>query len=169
MPKPPRRPFVPALLALACWGAFGQGTAWGEEATGRAASIADDVVAHLPSTAAAEAWIHHAAGTISYYAREFAGRLTASGERFDPEAMTMAHPSLPFGTKVRVTSMRSRRSVVVTVNDRGPHTGGRIGDLTPAAARELGMLRAGLVRARLEVLDVSSAAGSRPAPNRPSR
>lgn len=164
-----RRPFVPALVALACWGAFGHGIAHGHETAGQAASIAEEVVAHLPSATQAEAWIHHTAGTISYYARTFAGRLTASGERFDPDAMTMAHPSLPFGTKVRVTSMRSRRSVVVTVNDRGPHTGGRVGDLTPAAARELGMLRAGLVRARLEVLDVSSAAGSRPVPSRPNR
>ena len=110
-------------------------------------------------------------GTISYYAEHFAGRPTASGEPFDPHAMTMAHPSLPFGTLVRVSTSNGQRSVILTVNDRGPFHGGRIADVSPAAARLLGMIRKGLAKARLEVLEMelSPAAGSRPAPSRPAR
>lgn len=112
-----------------------------------------------------------AQGKISYYASQFAGRLTASGEIFDPEAMTMAHPTLPFGTLVRVTTLHGARSVVLKVNDRGPFHGARIADVSPAAARLLGMIRKGLVKVRLEVIDpvLSPAAGSRQAPSRPHR
>lgn len=107
-------------------------------------------------------------GRISYYAGKFAGRLTASGEIFDPEAMTMAHPTLPFGTLVRVTTLHGGRSVVLTVNDRGPFHGRRVADVSPAAARLLGMIRAGLVKARIEVIDplLSPVAGFRPEPSR---
>jgi rare lipoprotein A len=64
---------------------------------------------------------------------------TASGERFDANELTAAHRSLPFGTRVRVTNHSNGRSVIVTINDRGPFVGGRIIDVTPAAARALGM------------------------------
>jgi rare lipoprotein A len=64
----------------------------------------------------------------------------------------MAHPNLPFGTRVRVTNLRNGRSVVVRVNDRGPFVGSRIADLSQAAAATLGMLHRGLARARIEVL-----------------
>jgi rare lipoprotein A len=67
--------------------------------------------------------------------------------------MTMAHPKLPFGTMVRVTNLRNGRSVVVRVNDRGPFVGKRIADLSQAAASEIGMMRRGVARARIEVLD----------------
>lgn len=96
-------------------------------------------------------------GALSYYGNEFAGRRTATGERFDPTRLTMAHLTLPFGTLVRVTNLRNNKSVVVRVNDRGPHTGGRIGDVSAAAAAMLDMLRAGIVRARLEVLGAHAA------------
>jgi len=76
-------------------------------------------------------------GLASVYSTESGGG-TASGQRLDPAAMTAAHPSLPFGTKVRVTNKRNGRSVVVTINDRGPFTRGRIIDVTPAAAQALG-------------------------------
>ena len=66
------------------------------------------------------------------------GRRTASGERFDQHALTAAHPTLPFGSLVRVTNRRNGRSVVVRINDRGPFVHGRIIDLTPAGARALG-------------------------------
>ena len=92
-------------------------------------------------------------GRIAWYGRKFAGRKTASGERFDPEAMTMAHPSLPFGTRVRVTNLANDKSVTLRVNDRGPTTPGRIADVSAAAARELDMIKAGVVEARLEVLE----------------
>ncbi len=92
------------------------------------------------------------AGRVAWYGRRFAGRRTASGERFDPNAMTMAHRSLPFGTQVKVTHAESGRSVVVRVNDRGPTQPDRIGDLSHAAARSLGILRSGVADVELEVL-----------------
>ena len=91
-------------------------------------------------------------GKVAYYGRKFAGRKTASGERFNPNAMTMAHKSLPFGTLVRVTNTKNKRSVVVRVNDRGPTNPGLVGDLSLAAAKKLHMLRSGVVDAKLEVV-----------------
>jgi rare lipoprotein A len=89
---------------------------------------------------------------VSLYGKEFEGRKTASGEPFDPEALTMAHRTLPFGTRVRVTNLENRRSVEVVVNDRGPFVAGRIADLSLAAARALGMIRDGVVDAMLEII-----------------
>lgn len=93
-----------------------------------------------------------AEGVASYYANYFSGRSTANGERFDQRALTMAHRSLPFGTLVRVVCLRTERSVVVRVNDRGPFVGGRVADLSRAAAEQLNMVGAGLTKVRLEVL-----------------
>ena len=92
-------------------------------------------------------------GRVSFYATSFTGKKTASGDTFDPEALTMAHRSLPFGTRVRVTNLRNQRSVEVVVNDRGPMIEGRIADLSPAAARAIG-LTDGVANARLEVLSL---------------
>lgn len=91
-------------------------------------------------------------GLASWYGSQFQGRPTASGELFDSSDLTMAHPTLPFGTRVRVTNLRNGRSVVLRVNDRGPFVGARIADLSQAAASALGMLRRGIVHARIEVL-----------------
>ena len=91
-------------------------------------------------------------GVVSWYGAQFHNRKTASGERFDSGALTMAHPSLPFGTVAKVTNLRNGRSVVVRVNDRGPFVGKRIADLSEAAATEIGMLRKGLAKVRIEVL-----------------
>jgi rare lipoprotein A len=91
-------------------------------------------------------------GIASYYAHAFHGRRTASGEIFDMGAMTAAHRTLPFGTRVRVTSLESGRSVEVRINDRGPFRPERIVDLSYAAAGELGLIRSGLDRVRLEIL-----------------
>lgn len=101
-------------------------------------------------------------GVVSWYGAQFHDRKTASGERFDSGAMTMAHPKLPFGTMVRVTNLRNGRSVVVRVNDRGPFVGKRIADLSQAAASEIGMMRRGVARARIEVLDQEAAPTSTP-------
>lgn len=90
---------------------------------------------------------HH--GIASYYGT---GTRTASGARFNPRAMTAAHRSLPFGTKVRVTNKRNGRSVVVTINDRGPFIRGRIIDLSTGAADVIGMRRSGLAPVSVEVL-----------------
>ena len=86
------------------------------------------------------------------YASHFAGRTTASGERYDPDALTMAHRTLPFGTLVRVTNTENGRSVDVRVNDRGPFVAGRIADVSPAAARALGMIADGVVNGTIEVM-----------------
>lgn len=88
-------------------------------------------------------------GAASFYSIP---QLTASGESFNPGAMTAAHRSLPFGTRVRVTSLASGRSVIVRINDRGPFTGGRIIDLSSAAAGALGMRHSGVARVRIEVI-----------------
>lgn len=91
-------------------------------------------------------------GKVAHYGARFHGRKTASGERFDMNAMTMAHKTLPFGTRVKVTNLANKKSVVVRVNDRGPSSPDRIGDLSTGAARKIGMTRAGVADARLEVV-----------------
>ena len=91
-------------------------------------------------------------GKLAWYGRKFAGRKTASGQRFNPEAMTMAHKTLPFGTQVRVTNLKNQRSVVLRVNDRGPTQADRIGDVSQAAAQRLGMVRKGVIEAELSVV-----------------
>ncbi len=77
---------------------------------------------------------------------------TANGEKFDPQAMTAAHPSLPFGTKLRVTNVATGHSVTVRVNDRGPHVQGRVVDLSRSAAETLGIVEQGVAQVRLEVV-----------------
>lgn len=91
-------------------------------------------------------------GVASWYGPGFHGNRSASGERFNQNAMTAAHRSLPFGTKVRVTNKRNGRSVIVRINDRGPFTGGRIIDLSAAAARVLGVFNTGTAPVQLEVI-----------------
>ena len=91
-------------------------------------------------------------GIASFYSTKFNGRRTASGEKFNSSALTAAHLSLPFGSLVKVTNMRNGKTVVVRINDRGPHVKGRIIDLSKAAATKIGIGRAGTARVRLEVL-----------------
>ncbi|GEN22371.1 septal ring lytic transglycosylase RlpA family protein [Halomonas cupida] len=91
-------------------------------------------------------------GRASYYADRFQGRTTASGDTFDQRALTAAHRSLPFGTKVLVTREDTGESVEVEINDRGPFVKGRIIDLSKGAARELGMLNRGVAPVRLTYL-----------------
>lgn len=89
-------------------------------------------------------------GVASYYGREFHGRRTANGEKFDMNAMTAAHRSLPFGTIVRVTNPANNKSVRVRINDRGPFVSGRDIDLSYAAAKAIDLLSVGPVK--IEVL-----------------
>jgi rare lipoprotein A len=97
-------------------------------------------------------------GLASYYADKYQGRKTANGEIFDTAKLTAAHKTLPFGTRVRVTNLDNGRSVDVRINDRGPYVAGRVIDLSPAAARKLDMLRAGVVRVKLDILGTSPVA-----------
>ena len=92
-------------------------------------------------------------GKASWYGPGFHGRLTANGERYNQNALTAAHRSLPFGTRVRVTNLNNGRSVVVRINDRGPFIGGRIIDLSAAAAHNLGMVHHGVVPVNIQVLN----------------
>jgi rare lipoprotein A len=91
-------------------------------------------------------------GLAAYYSNRLNGRKTASGQVFDQGKLTAAHQTLPFGTMVKVTNTQNNRSVVVRINDRGPTQAGRVIDLSRAAASKLGMIRAGLVPVKLEVV-----------------
>ncbi len=94
----------------------------------------------------------HLHGVASWYGAVLDGHLTASGERFDMNAMTACHPTLPFGTLVRVIDKKTKRSVVVRINDRGILSEGRIIDLSYAAAEELKIVKSGLASVDVEVI-----------------
>ncbi len=91
-------------------------------------------------------------GVASYYGRRFHGRLTANGERFNMNAMTAAHKTLPFGTKVRVTNRNNGKSVVVRINDRGPFIRGRHIDLSRAAGSRIGLIKTGHARVKMDIV-----------------
>jgi len=91
-------------------------------------------------------------GVASYYGQSYQGRTTASGEIYDVNELTAAHRTHPFGTIVRVTRLSNQQSVEVRINDRGPFAGGRIIDLSLAAARKLDMLQDGVAEVELEIL-----------------
>ena len=98
-------------------------------------------------------------GIASWYGGVFNGRRTASGERFDMNAMTACHPTLPFGSVVRVVNLNNRQSVVVRITDRGYLFDGRVIDLSYGAAQKLAMVKAGIVPVELEVISLG---GPRP-------
>jgi rare lipoprotein A len=91
-------------------------------------------------------------GIASYYADRFHGKRTASGEPYDREALTAAHPTLPFGTQVRITELKNSKNVIVTINDRGPHTKNRVIDLSYRAAKSIGLIKAGVTKVKVETL-----------------
>jgi rare lipoprotein A len=115
-----------SLLLVAC--ASGRGRSPGED-TAAVQGEGEEVIAR---------------GLASWYGEKFQGRRTASGERFDMDDLTAAHPSLPFGTRLRVRNARNGREVVVRINDRGPNTRGRIIDMSRAAAQAIGLVQAGV-------------------------
>lgn len=92
-------------------------------------------------------------GVASYYGTKYHGKPTASGEIFNMNDLTAAHPKLAFGTRVKVTHLENNRTVIVRINDRGPFVQGRMIDLSQAAATELQMIQSGLARVKLEVLN----------------
>jgi len=105
-----------------------------------------------PAPAPAPAPAEAQRGKASYYADRFHGRTTASGAVYDMHAMTAAHRTLPFGTRVRVTNLANGRHVDLVINDRGPFVKGRIIDVSLRAAQELDFVRAGVVDVRVDVL-----------------
>ncbi len=96
---------------------------------------------------------HIGDGMASYYGNEFAGSRTANGERFDPGALTAAHRTLAFHSKVVVTNLTNGKEVIVRINDRGPWGRGRVIDISYAAAKQIGMHRSGTARVKLELID----------------
>ncbi|MCW6037346.1 septal ring lytic transglycosylase RlpA family protein [Spirulina subsalsa FACHB-351] len=107
-----------------------------------------EAVAYRPAPATS----HLYRGVASWYGPNFHGRRSASGEIYNQNAMTAAHRTLPFGTRVRVTNLNNGRSVVVRINDRGPFIAGRVIDLSRGAAQEIGLIRSGVAPVSVEVL-----------------
>ena len=134
-----------SIFALSASAALAQGTSAAAPASAPAAA------ADPAAPAAAES------GKLAWYGKKFAGRKTASGELYNPEAMTMAHKTLPFGTRVKVTNSANKKSVTLRVNDRGPTQADRVGDVSLAAARQLGMVKAGVIEAELNVVGAAPA------------
>ncbi len=96
-------------------------------------------------------------GVASWYGPGFTQKRTADGERFDANGLTAAHRLLPLNSFARVTNLENGKSVVVRINDRGPYAPGRILDLSPRAARDLGMKKDGLARVRIEEMPETEA------------
>ena len=104
-----------------------------------------------PAEEAAEPALEHVGdGMASYYGHELAGNRTASGERFNPKALTAAHRTLPLGSKLKVTNKKNGKSVIVRVNDRGPFVKKRLIDLSLGAAQKISMVAAGHAAVRIE-------------------
>lgn len=129
------------LLAMAVGlaGLAGPAVAQEEAALAQAVEPLQEVAAPAPATVLSR-------GRASWYGAKFHGKRTSSGEAFDMNDLTAAHPTLPFGTKLRVRNQANGREVIVRINDRGPHVRGRIIDLSKAAAAALGFVRAGEAR-----------------------
>jgi rare lipoprotein A len=110
-----------------------------------------DETAVLPAVATGQS-AKSMKGLAALYSDKFIGRKTASGQTFCQSQLTAAHRSLPLGTKVMVTNIRNSKSVEVRINDRGPFHARRVIDLSKAAAREVGMMKAGVALVKLEVV-----------------
>ena len=148
---------APALEAAAFAGAF---AAFGElpsAAPVRDAAVDITAIEHShPGAGEADeqsAGTRLGSGSASYYAAKFQGRRTASGEAFDNSALTAAHRTLPFGSKVRVTNPATGNSVVVRINDRGPFHKSRLIDVSRAAAQRLGLIANGHGKVELALID----------------
>jgi rare lipoprotein A len=120
-----------------------------DEATDEAVFQPQAAIVQEPAEGSFE---HVGEGEASFYGNELAGNRTASGERFNPRALTAAHRTLPLGSKLRVTNKANGKSVIVRINDRGPFTKARLIDISFAAAQELNLVRAGKGRVRLDLL-----------------
>jgi rare lipoprotein A (peptidoglycan hydrolase) len=105
--------------------------------------------------------VHAERGEASWYGPRFAGRRTASGERFDPRRLTAAHPALPLGARATVTNLANGRKVEVRITDRGPYADGRAIDLSEAAARKLGMVEDGTAPVRITATKAQVEAAAR--------
>lgn len=154
-----RRGAEPSLLAIALLTDIAE-QVQAEQAAADRPALLDEAPLRQATAATPSAVAVHQRGEASWYGAAFAGRPTASGEPFDPRALTAAHRDLPLGSRVLVTAADGR-SVVVRVNDRGPYQPGsngaldhpsRVIDLSRGAAQQLGMVEAGVAEVRLQVL-----------------
>ncbi|HEY0372047.1 MAG TPA: septal ring lytic transglycosylase RlpA family protein [Thermoanaerobaculia bacterium] len=103
-------------------------------------------------------------GVASWYGEEFAGRTTANGEIFDPQQLTAAHRTLPFGTVLEITNLKTKQSVRVRVNDRGPFIGGRIIDLSYGAAQQIGLIEPGIGEVDIKLVRLGNGEREPPVP-----
>jgi rare lipoprotein A len=128
---------------------------------GGAVLLAGQIVPH-PAVARPETRaFFRQTGVASWYGPGFHGRRTASGERFDQNELTAAHRQLPLGTEVTVTNLENGRAITVEINDRGPYVGGRVIDLSRAAAQRLGIVEDGLATVRIEATPRQLASAAR--------
>lgn len=124
------------------------------------AEVEVEAPAVLETLNAPESFRQLETGLASFYHVMFHGRRTANGEKFSNKALTAAHPTLPFGTRLRVINLTNNRSVIVRVNDRGPMLKDRIIDLTQRAARELGFQYHGIVKVEVEIVPAEQTLGT---------
>ena len=118
-------------------------------APNRRVAVAHAAFTSHDNNATASRTASHSQGLASFYSE---GTRTASGEKFNANELTAAHPTLPFGTKLRVTNVTNGQSVTVRVNDRGPYVPGRVVDVSYSAARTLGMVGGGVAKVKLDVV-----------------
>lgn len=147
-----------ALLATLAFGAQAQAPAAAPTTPAPTAAppAAAPPAAPTPPPAAAQPASGGAeTGLAAVYSDKLQGRKTASGEVYDRNKLTTAHKSLPFGTKVKVTNVKNDKSVVLRVNDRGPTQAGRVLDISPAAAKALGISSKGTAEVRVEVAEAA--------------
>ncbi len=114
------------------------------------------VLAGCGTTHTSATYLEELEGVASYYAEDFHGRKTSNGEIYDMNAMTAAHRTLPFNSRVRVTNLDNRRKVEVRINDRGPFKGNRVIDVSFKAALELGLISNGTAPVAIEVLKLGT-------------
>ncbi len=146
-----RRRLAESLAVLLSVASLGAGAASGPNSS-EAATVQKPTAVQTVSRRSNKKNSPYEVGTASWYGEYFQGKATASGEPFDMQALTAAHPTLPLGSFVRVTNLRNGRAVVVRINDRGPVVEGRIIDLSYYTARVLGFEGRGLQKVRLDVV-----------------
>lgn len=132
------------LVCIFVCGCTGSSPRFSSRADSPGSKASEDVV--VPSD-------HQLSGVASYYADEFHGRKTANGEKYDMHALTAAHRTLPFNTRIRVTNLENSMTVTVRINDRGPFKDNRVIDLSLEAAKLVGLIASGTAQVNLEIID----------------
>jgi rare lipoprotein A len=143
-----------SILSLVAVSAYGQAASGPAAAPMAPAPMAPAPKAEAPAKSSAG---DAETGLAAVYSDKLHGRRTASGQRYDRNQLTAAHKTLPFGTQVKVTNVKNNKSVVVRINDRGPTQAGRVLDLSPRAAKALGISPRGMADVRVEVAQAAAA------------